>query len=175
MLWPPFHLKQCLTHKLPHYETERQWSVNNIWTCILGNLGFTWMNQLITELLTDLIVNNTTYNRKNTDSKKINVADCRTCKKRLLAVEYLILIIYDYQSAKTRTLYISTDGPTGRPADNPSNSDRLGEFYRTMPKLTVQVDRQPDRQFVNGSVLTWTRTQSHGPDPLLTLHLYHSQ
>jgi len=27
----------------------------------------------------------------------------------------------------------------------------------------------PDRQFGNGSVWTWTRTQSDGPEPLLTL------
>jgi len=79
------------------------------------------MNQLITELLTAFIAKNTTYNRKNMHSKIINVADCKTCKKRLFAVEYLILIIYNYPTAKTRTLYISTDGPAGRPADNPPN------------------------------------------------------
>ena len=27
----------------------------------------------------------------------------------------------------------------------------------------------PDRQFGNGSVWTWTRTRSDGPEPLLTL------
>jgi len=51
-------------------------------SCILGNLGFTRMNQLITELLTAVIAKNTIYNGKNTDSKIINVADCKTCKKR---------------------------------------------------------------------------------------------
>jgi len=55
MLWSPFHLKPCLTHKLPHHETERQQSVNNIWSCILGNQGFMQMNQLITEQLTAFI------------------------------------------------------------------------------------------------------------------------
>jgi len=29
----------------------------------------------------------------------------------------------------------------------------------------------PDRQFGNGSVWTRTRTQSDGPEPLLTLHI----
>jgi len=139
MLWQPFHLKQCMTHKLPHHGTEHQWSVNDIWSCILGNQGITWMNQLITEQLTSFITNNTTYNRKNTDSKIINVADCETCKKRLLAVEYLILIIYNYPTAKPKTLYTPTDGPTGRPADNPPNSDRLGDFHQAGPELTVRV------------------------------------
>jgi len=70
-----------------------------------ANQGFTQMNQLITELLTDFIAKNSTYNRKNTDSTIINVADCKTCKKRLLAVEYLIMIIYIHRTAKTRPLY----------------------------------------------------------------------
>jgi len=143
MLWPPFHSKQCLTHKSPHHETVRQWSVNNIWSYILGNQGFTQMNQLITELLTAFIAKNTTYNRKNTESKIINVADCKLCKKRLLAVEYLILIIYNYRTAKTRTLYESTDAPAGRPADNSPNSDGFRDFHRTMPELTVLVYWQP--------------------------------
>ena len=68
----------------------------------------------------------------------INVADCKTSKKRLLAVKYLILIMFNYPTAKTRTLYKSTDGPAGRPADNPANPDRLGDLHRTIPELTVQ-------------------------------------
>ena len=96
-------------------------------SCILANQGFVQINKHITEPLTATIAKNTTYNRKNTYSKIINVADCKTCKKRLLAVEYLILIIYNYPTAKTRTLYKSTAGPAGRPADNPPNSDRLGD------------------------------------------------
>jgi hypothetical protein len=31
----------------------------------------------------------------------------------------------------------------------------------------------PDRQFGNGSVLTWIRTRSDGPEPLLTLLASH--
>ena len=52
------------------------------------------IKKLITELLTTSIAKNATYNRKNTYTKIINVTDHKTCKKRLLAVEYLILIIY---------------------------------------------------------------------------------
>jgi hypothetical protein len=52
MSWQPFHLKQRMTHTLPHHETERQWSVNNISSLILPNQGFVRINVLITELLT---------------------------------------------------------------------------------------------------------------------------
>jgi len=48
------------------------------------------MNELIPELLIAFIARNTMYNRKNMDSKIINVADCKTCKNRLLAVKNLI-------------------------------------------------------------------------------------
>ena len=143
MSWQPFHLKQCMTHTLPHHGTERQRSVNNIWSCILGNQGFVQIIELITELLTASIAINATYKRKNTYSKIINVADGKPCKERLLAVKYQILIIYNYPTAKTRTLYKSTNGPAGRPADNPPNSDQLGDFHRTVPKLTVWVYCQP--------------------------------
>jgi hypothetical protein len=71
------------------------------------------MNALITELLTASMAKYAMNRRKNTHSKIINVADCKTSKKRLLAVEYLVLIIYNYPTLKTRTLYKSTDGPAG--------------------------------------------------------------
>jgi hypothetical protein len=66
----------------------------------LSNLGYLQINELITELLTAYIAKNTMYNRKNMYSKIINVADCKRCKKRLLAVEYLILVIFNYPTAK---------------------------------------------------------------------------
>ena len=84
-----------------------------------------YTNELITELLTTFIGKNTTYKRKNTDSKIIDMANCKTCKKRLLAAEYAILVRYYYQTAKARALYESTDGP----ADNPPNSDGLGDLH----------------------------------------------
>ena len=34
-----------------------------------------------------------------------------------------------YQTAKTRTLYESTDAPTGQPAANPPDCDGFGDFY----------------------------------------------
>jgi hypothetical protein len=79
--------------------------------------------------LTASIAKNATDRRQNTYSKIITVADCKTSKKRLLAVEYLILIMYKYPTAKTRTSYKSTDGPAWQPADNLSNSDRLGDLH----------------------------------------------
>jgi len=105
----------------------------------LGNQGFALINELITELLTAFIAKNTTYTRKNTYSKIINVADCKTCKMTLLAVKYLILIMYNYPTAKTRTLYKFTDVPAGQPMDNRHSSDRFGDFHQTMPELTIRV------------------------------------
>jgi hypothetical protein len=67
----------------------------------------------LNEPLTASIAQNAMYKRKNTYSKIINVVDCKTCNKRLLAVKYLILIIYTYPIAKTTTLYDSTYGPAG--------------------------------------------------------------
>jgi len=83
------------------------------------------MNALITEILTASMAKCAKYGRTNSYSKIINVADCTTSKKRLLAAEYLIIIMFNYPTAKTRTLYKSTDGPAGRPADNPPNPDGL--------------------------------------------------
>jgi hypothetical protein len=47
--------------------------------------------------------------------------------------------MYNYPTAKTRTLYKSTDGPTGWPADNPPNPDKLGDLHRTVPEMMVGV------------------------------------
>jgi len=91
----------------------------------------------ITELLTAFIRKNTTQYRKNADSKIINIANCKTWKNQLLAVEYTILIRHNYETAKTRALYESMDRPTGRPADNLPNSDALEDLHRNVPDLTV--------------------------------------
>jgi len=136
----PVYLKHNMTHMLPHHDTECQQSINTIWSYIVGNEGFAQMNELITELLNVFIAKNTTYNRKNTDSIIINIAVYTTFKKRSLAVEYLILIIYYYPTAKTGTLYKSSDGPT----DNPRNSTGLGDFHWTVSEIPVLVNWQPD-------------------------------
>jgi len=128
-----------MTNTLPHHETERQRSVNNIWFCILGTQGFLRIGAPITELLTTSIAKNATDRRQNMYSKIINVADCKTSKKRSLAVKYLISTMFNYPTAKTTTLYKSTDGPT----DNPPNPNRLGDLHWTVPELTVRVCWQP--------------------------------
>jgi hypothetical protein len=90
---------------------------------------FTWINELITQLLTTSIANNTMYNRKNTDSKLIEIASCTACKPVSLVVENTILVRYEKYTAKTRALYESIDGPTTRPTYNPLNSDGLGVYH----------------------------------------------
>ena len=98
---------------LPHHENEHQWSVHNCGCCIFGMHGITQIYVFITELLIRFIGKKTIYYRKNTDSKIIDIANCQTCKNKLLAVEYTILIRYYYQTANTRAIYESTDGPAG--------------------------------------------------------------
>jgi len=109
---------------------------------------------------------NTMYNKKNTDSKILNIAHCKICKMWLLAAKYLILVIYNYPTATTSTWYKSTDGPAGRPADNPPHSDGFRDIYQTVPKLTVREnwesrppicqrfisDPDPDRKWQSGTV-----------------------
>ena len=146
-----------MTHTLPHHETEHKQSVNNIWSCRLDNRGFLRIGAPITELSTTSLAKNATGRRQNTYSKIINVADCKTSKKRSLAVKYLILIMFNYPTAKIRTLYKSTDGPAGWPADNPPNPDGLGDLHRTVPGLTVRVCWQPGPPI-------WQRFSSD-PDP----------
>jgi hypothetical protein len=57
--------------------------------------GFTRINELITELLTTFIARNTMHNRKNSDSKLIEIASCTACKHVLLVVQNTILVRYD--------------------------------------------------------------------------------
>jgi len=57
--------------------------------------GFTRINKLITELLTPFIAKNTMYNRKNTDSKLIEIASCTACKHISLVDKNMILVIYE--------------------------------------------------------------------------------
>jgi hypothetical protein len=155
---------------LPHHETERQRSVNIIWSFILGNQGFPRIGVPITEVLTLSLAKNATGRTQNMYSNIINVADCKTPNQRSLAVKYLILIMFNYPTAKTKTLYKSTDRPTGQPPDNPPNPNRLGDLHRTIPELTVRCVDHLDLQSGRGSVLTRTRTRCHGSEPLLTLH-----
>jgi len=100
----PLQAKQYMISSLPHHEHELQRTVINVSSRKLGNEGIAWLFNLITELLTTLIGKNTTYESKYMDSKIIIIANGKTCKKRLLDVEKVILIRYYYHAAKTRAL-----------------------------------------------------------------------
>jgi hypothetical protein len=121
--------------------------------------GFTRINGLITDLLTTFIAKNTMHNRKNTDSKLIEIASCTACRPVSLVVKNNILVRYDKLTAKTGAFYEWIDGPARRPTDNPPNSDRLGVYHRTPPGLAVQVYLQPEQ-----SICQWFRSDSD-PDP----------
>ena len=55
----------------------------------------------------------------------------------------MILRRYYEQTANTRALNKSIDGPAVQPAENTPNSDRLGVYHQTVHGLTVQVYRRP--------------------------------
>jgi len=124
---------------LRHHISEHQWIVNHFCSCILGDQGIVLILELITELLTAFIGKNAKHKRKDTDSKIINIANWKTCKKRFLHVEYVTLMRYYYQRTKTRAIYESKDEPAAQPTDNPPNSDGLGDFHRSLPEVTVWV------------------------------------
>jgi len=114
-------------------------------------------------------------------------------KRDLLAAEYLVLIMYNYPTAKTSALYESTDGAAGWPSDNPANSEGLEDSHRTVPELTVWVywqpwppiwqrlrsDPDPDPKWWSGTVANtrpgraeWQKQQNRPPREMLcTGHL----
>ena len=51
----------------------------------------------------------------------------------MLVAENAILITYYQHTANTTALHESIDEPTGRPADNPPNEDRLGVLLEMGP------------------------------------------
>jgi len=82
---------------------------------------------------------------KHKDIKITDIANCKTSKNSLLATEYPILIIYYYQTAKTRALYESSDEPARQPANNLPYSDGLRDCHWTVPESRVQVHWRPGR------------------------------
>jgi len=141
--WQPLQAKSTVTHSLPHADNKQQWNVNSFWTWLCCNQYNVQIFEYVTESLTALIGMNTMYQRKNTDSKLIDIANCKSFKSIFLVVKYAILIWYYTQTANTRALYESVHRPTGQPADNPPNSDELGDFQRTVPDSMVQVYLHP--------------------------------
>jgi len=88
-----------------------------------------------------------------------------------LAVKYLILVIYNYPTAKTGTLYKSTDGPAARPADQLPNSDWLGDIHWTVPEKIVAVYWQCRPPIFERFCLDLDPTRSDSLELLLTLSL----
>jgi hypothetical protein len=68
------------------------------------------------------------------DSKIINIANCKTCKKNttrywICDFDNILLL----KTAKTKALYESTDGPT----DNPLSWDGSGNIHQTVSELAI--------------------------------------
>jgi len=141
--WPPLGAKSTAAHSLLYPENEHQCSVNNCWSCRFGNQGIVWLFEHITQQLTALIYSSRSNQRKTTESKTIDIANCKSFTNTSSAIEDTILIRHDYQSAKTIAIYECIDGPAGWPADYPLNSDSLGDLHRTVPDSMVSVYWQP--------------------------------
>jgi len=120
-----------MVSSLPYHENEPQQSITNSWSYTIVKCCIMQICQLIMELLTGFLAKNITYQKKNTHVKIIDITNCKTCEKRLLDVEYMILVSYCYQDTKATALYESTDGPAGQPADNPPNSYGLGQYHQS--------------------------------------------
>ena len=144
---------------VPHPENECQQSLNDVCSCMLGNQGITRIYEIITILLTALVLLNTEYKRQNIDSKITDVTTRKVITKESLDVNWLILIKYHYQTAKARALYKPTNGPAWQPSNYPPNSEGLGDVHWTVAKLTVHVQWQPGPRI-------W-RLFSSDPDPVL--------
>jgi hypothetical protein len=108
----------------------------------LGNPVIAPIYEIITEPLTALVLLNSKHKRQNIDSKITDVAPCKVIKQVFLNVNKLILIKYNYQSAKSEGLYLPAEGPAGQRAYYPPNSGWLRYVHRTVPELTVQVNLQ---------------------------------
>jgi len=66
---------------LPYVQNQHPLSVNNYWFCIMGNQCATQIPELILELLTSFIGKNTKHNKKNRESKIIDIANCKICEE----------------------------------------------------------------------------------------------
>ena len=51
MYWQPLYSKQIETRSVPHPGNDCQQSVNDFWSCILGNLSGDWLQIFIKEVL----------------------------------------------------------------------------------------------------------------------------
>ena len=49
--WPPLQAETSATHSLPHPQNERQLSVNDVWSCKLGNLSVAMGQEFIYEVV----------------------------------------------------------------------------------------------------------------------------
>ena len=72
---------------LPHPEDEPQLSVDNFWPCILGKSGIAWIFELINELLTAFVLQNTIHKWNNIHSEIIDTSTYEAFKKCSLDVE----------------------------------------------------------------------------------------
>ena len=63
MYWQPSEAIEIATWSLPHADNEHQWSINDLWLCILGNLTRDWLQTFINDVLDALRVQNNLWSQ----------------------------------------------------------------------------------------------------------------
>jgi hypothetical protein len=130
---------------------------HTLWSCILGNQGVAQMYELLTVLLTTLVLLNRTHKRKNIDSKIANFATCILCKTEYwMLVERFWSHIFVEQQKQEHYMNVQTD-----PLDNPlvTRLDQTGweppiELYSNWQFGLIY---KPHCVFGHGSLLTQTQ------------------
>lgn len=128
---------------------------------------------ILTELLTISVLLNANHKRKNINCRITNVATWKVTKKVSLDVNCVILSQYNCQIAKQkRYMNLQID-----------IRDNLLWTHPIQTGLEMSIEPYPNWQYSSiddpndilgdGSVLTWNRTPSGGPEPLLTLNISH--
>jgi len=152
---------QGVISSMPHQENECPQHFNHFWSCVLGNQGIAWRFELIIEQLTIMLDSNAIDKRSNTNYNIIDITICKPWTRWIMHIEYEILIRYYYHEIKSSTLCESTVRPTGQPAENLPNWDRLEGYHQMVSFLTILVHWQPAPPFRHrvGSDQDWNPQQ----------------
>jgi hypothetical protein len=92
--------------------------------------------EVITELLTALVLINTNHKSNNINSTITDVATSNVIKTVFLDVNWVILIQDSSQTATASALFESTNGPAEQPTDNPPNANWVDNVNWTVLEVT---------------------------------------
>jgi len=167
--WQPLGAKTAATRSVPHPENECQQSVYNCVSWIVCNQCIAQILEQITELMTTLISKHTIYQRKYTDSKIIDIANCNRCNTNYWLLNmrfwYDIIIILPQQEPYMNPWM----DPLGDPLTTSPIQKGWEIFFKMYPSQRFGGIGNQDGHFGNGFVRTQTQTRSDRPEMLLAL------